>query len=117
MQQILPNVIVNKKLAFAPETVCNRDSAYGPFIGNASPLLSSPRIQYKALRRSASSFPAVLPEKKYDMGDKRGLDAVARPTTHLLPRGTQGRFPRNGVKFAKFLTFSNLLGPSPFGLG
>ena len=55
MQQILPNVIVNKKLAFAPETVCNRDSAYGPFIGNASPLLSAYTVQ------GASAFRFFFP--------------------------------------------------------
>ena len=92
-----PQRCLGKKSSFIfnlQETACNRDSAYGPFIGNASPASPPVRcaVRYMALRRSSLS-PRYFRRKNTTLairGAWSGCRRGARPRPSILPQGVQG---------------------------
>ena len=58
--------------------MCNRDSAYGPFIGNAMPLRVYSKGCFGVILLQYS--PSCTFRGKYDKGDKRSLGPFERST-------------------------------------
>lgn len=93
-QHILLNAVLEKSsfIFNLQETACNRDSAYGPFIGNASPASPPVRcaVRYMALRRSSLS-PRYFRRKNTTLAIRGAWSGCRREARPPAPIDTSAR--------------------------